>query len=185
MWSDLKAFLSEIADIITVVVVKFWVLLKWLVFVLTAVAVRLWNMLVVFILVSADLVTSHYLALLVNVPVFFVGFLLTNKLQKKKFFISIPWYQDPKIQLLLQIPIMFAVLGLLVCGGPISISQSGTKSLVEALGPSGHLGVPETVWAALVSALLAWLAGVIALKQHEPTHRLIKDDKVEGEGENI
>jgi hypothetical protein len=183
MWSDLKSFLSDIADIIFVVFVKFWVIFKWLVIFLTAVAVRLGDMLVVFFLVSADLVSNHYIALLTTVPILFVGFLATNKLQKKKFFISIPWYQNPIRQPLLQIPIIFAVLGLLVCGGPISISPTTTKSLVDSLGPVGHLGIPDTIWAALISVVLAWVAGVVALKEEEKTHRVIKDDK--GEEEKI
>jgi hypothetical protein len=175
------------ADVIFLVVVKFWVIIKWLVVFLTAVAVRLWNMLVVFFIVSVDLVSNHYLALLTTVPILFVGFLVTNKLQKKKFFIYIPWYQNPKRQPLLQIPIIFAVLGLLVRGGPISISPAGTKSLIDALGPSGHLGIPDTIWAALISVALAWVTGVIALQQQKKTPRVIKDDRgeEEGEGEKI
>ena len=84
MWDELKPFLSTIADVIMVIIGKLWVALKWIGVLLGSIAVWFWHKLVLFFLILSDLIVNHYDALLVVAPVLIVGFLIVNKLQKKK-----------------------------------------------------------------------------------------------------
>ncbi|MCK4839128.1 MAG: hypothetical protein KAS94_10005 [Desulfobulbaceae bacterium] len=183
MWNELKAFLSDFADVLVDMARMLWPVLKWIVIFLAAVAVWLWNAMVMYFLITSDLIVNHYYALLIIFPILTIGFLVTNKLQTRSSIIYIPWYQDPKVLTLLLIPIIIPVLGLVVCGGPVSVTPANTNSLFPSLGLSGHLGLPTIIWAALISSLLVALTGVIALKQREKPARLVENDEKVSEEE--
>ncbi|MEN8134502.1 MAG: hypothetical protein ABFS18_03065 [Thermodesulfobacteriota bacterium] len=183
MWNELKEFLSDFVDVVGDIARMLWPVLKWIGIFVAAVAVWLWNAMVMYFLITSDLIVNHYYALLTIFPILTIGFLVTNKLQTKSSMMYIPWYQDPKVLTLLLVPVIIPVLGLVVCGGPISVTPATTNSLLPSLGPSGHLGLPTIIWAALISSLLVALTGVIALKQREKPARVVENDEKVSEEE--
>ena len=187
MWEQIKPLLLELYQICSKIVIFFWSGLKWLVKAVVVSAVWLYDTVILYCSLLLDLTTNHRCAVLVILAVLIIGYVIVNHLQKKRSFIHIPWYQTPLVLVVILFPVITTVTGLAVLGGPASVSKVAPVALIEGsgwlatfLGPTGHLGIPTTIWAGALSILFV---GVVASLSLRKLVRAKKPAKV-GKGEN-
>ena len=92
--------------------------------------------------------------------------------QKKKSFVHIPWYKEPRHQAFVLVPIVTSFIAIATNPNMVDVSGGG-RFFFElfrnsaVLGPAGHLGVPTTIWALIISFIFVVVAGAIAVRKTE------------------
>jgi hypothetical protein len=184
MWEDIKPLLTELFNVAG----KVWNAIKWLAEWIGAVAVWLFKVLVLYCKLVYGLFTGHLYALAAMVIVLVIGYLIVNFLQKRKSFVEIPWYKEPRNQSFILVPIITTFLAISTNTKMVDVSGGG-RFFFEIfghsswLGPVGHLGVPTTIWALIFSFIFVVVAGSIALTKTEQRKRkwrkMVKPKQVE------
>ena len=177
MWEDIKPLLAELFTIVLKVLRFLWTAIKWLFEWLASAAVWLYQVVVIYCKLVYGLFTGHLYALSAMLIVLIIGYLIVNALQKKKALIYIPWYKEPRLQAFILIPVITSFLAVATNPAMVDI-QGGGRFFFEVfghsplLGPSGHLGVPTTIWALVISFIFVVIAGAIALRKTERRRRI-------------
>jgi len=176
MWEDIKPLLAELFGLALKALEFLWNAIKWLAGWIAAVAVWLYKVLILYCKLIYGLFTDHLYALAAVLIVLVIGYLVVNVLQKRKSFVYIPWYKEPRNQAFILVPVITSFLA--VATNPaMSDVKGGGRFFFElfrnspVLGPAGHLGVPTTIWALIFSFIFVVVAGAIALKKTERRKR--------------
>lgn len=172
MWEDLRPLLAELFAVILKSLMFLWTVIKWLVEWIVTVAIWLYEIVILYCQLVYGLFTGHLYALAAMLIVLVVGYLVVNVLQKKKSFVHIPWYKEPRNQAFILIPIVTSFIAI-ATNPTMSDISGGGRFFFElfrnspVLGPAGHLGVPTTIWALIISFVFVVVAGAIAVKKTE------------------
>ena len=172
MWEDLKPLLSELFAIVLKALKFLWTAIKWLAEGIATVAVWLYEIVILYCQLVYGLFTGHLYALAAMLIVLVVGYLAVNALQKRKSFVHIPWYKEPRHQAFVLVPTVTSFIAIATNPDMVDVSGGG-RFFFELfrnspiLGPAGHLGVPTTIWALIISFIFVVVAGAIALRKTE------------------
>ncbi len=176
MWENLKPLLAELFAVILKSLKFLWTIIKWLVEWIVTAAIWLYELVILYCQLVYGLFTGHLYALAAMLIVLVAGYLVVNLLQKRKSFVHIPWYKEPRNQAFVLVPIVTSFIAVATNPDMVDVSGGG-RFFFELfrnspiLGPAGHLGVPTTIWALIISFVFVVVAGAIALRKTERRKR--------------